>query len=141
MADVQHSKATGPQDASTATLLRQLTDQVGTLVRDEVALARQELRQKGRRAGAGAGALGAGGVLALYGGGALVAAAILGIAQVLRPWLAALVLGAALVIVAGMAAMAGRGQIRRATPPVPERTATSVREDIDTVRQRMHGGQ
>ncbi|HEX5496129.1 MAG TPA: phage holin family protein [Mycobacteriales bacterium] len=140
MADVQHSTSTGPQDQSTVALLRQLTEQVSTLVRDEVTLARQELRQKGRRVGAGAGALGAGGVLALYGGGALVAAAILGIAQVLRPWLAALVLGAALLVVAGVAALAGRGQVRRATPPVPRRAAASVREDLDTVRHRMHDG-
>lgn len=138
MVDVQDSKATEPQEQSTAALLRQLTEQVTTLVRDEAELARQELRQKGRRVGAGAGALGTSGVLALYGGGGLVAAAILAIDQVLRPWLAALVVGAALMVTAGIAALAGRSQIRRSTPPVPGRTISNVREDVDAVRERMH---
>lgn len=134
----QRTETTGEQDQSTAALLRQLTEQVTTLVRDEVELARQEIRQKGRRIGAGAGALSASGVLALYGGGGLVAAAILAIDQVLRAWLAALVVGAALTVLAGILALAGRGQVRRAAPPVPGRTVSSVREDVDTVRQRMH---
>jgi membrane protein len=138
MVDVQDSKATEPQERSTAALLRQLTEQVTTLVRDEAELARQELRQKGRRVGAGAGALGTSGVLALYGGGGLVAAAILAIDQVLRPWLAALVVGAALMVIAGIAALVGRSQIRRSTPPVPGRTISNVREDVDAVRERMH---
>ena len=102
MVDVRQSgTTTQTQDQSTAALLRQLAEQVSTLVRDEVELARAELRQKGRRAGAGAGALGFGGVLALYGGGVLVAAATLAIDLVLPAWLAALVVGAALLVIAG----------------------------------------
>ena len=138
MVDVRQSgTTTQTQDQSTAALLRQLAEQVSTLVRDEVELARAELRQKGRRAGAGAGALGFGGVLALYGGGVLVAAATLAIDLVLPAWLAALVVGAALLVVAGLAA-AGRSQIRRATPPVPEEALGSAREDLDAARERMH---
>jgi Protein of unknown function (DUF1469). len=139
MVDVRQSgTTTQTQDQSTAALLRQLAEQVSTLVRDEVELARAELRQKGRRAGAGAGALGFGGVLALYGGGVLVAAATLAIDLVLPAWLAALVVGAALLVVAGLAAAAGRSQIRRATPPVPEEALGSAREDLDAARERMH---
>ncbi len=139
MVDVRQSgTTTQTQDQSTAALLRQLAEQVSTLVRDEVELARAELRQKGRRAGAGAGALGFGGVLALYGGGVLVAAATLAIDLVLPAWLAALVVGAALLVIAGLAAAAGRSQIRRATPPVPEEALGSAREDLDAARERMH---
>ncbi|HEY9472340.1 MAG TPA: phage holin family protein [Mycobacteriales bacterium] len=138
MVDVRQPRTTETQDQPTAALLRQLAEQVSTLVRDEVELARAELRQKGRRAGAGAGALGIGGVLALYGGGVLVATVILAIDTVLPSWLAALLVGLALLMVAGAAALAGRDQIRKATPPVPEQAVESAREDIDTARERMH---
>src|SRR3954466_14205928 len=54
-------------DASTAELINRAAAQVSTLVRDELALARAELTEKGRRAGVGAGLLSAAGVLALFG--------------------------------------------------------------------------
>jgi membrane protein len=138
MVDVARKESTDLRDQSTPELVRHLTEQVSTLVRDEMGLARQELRQKGRRAGAGIGGLGAAGVFALYGGGALTACAIIAIAQVLRPWLAALIVGAGLLVLAGMAAAAGGAEVRRAVPPVPERTVDSVREDVDAVKGRMH---
>lgn len=138
MADVLKRDSEDLRDQSTAALVRQLTEQVSTLVREEAALARQEMKQKGRRAGAGAAALGASAALALFGGGGLVAAAILAIAQVLRPWLAALVVGAALLVLAGMAVLVGKGQIRRATPPLPTETRDHVREDVEAVKGRMH---
>jgi Putative Actinobacterial Holin-X, holin superfamily III len=120
-------------EQSTAELVQRATEQLSRLVREELQLARVELARKGLRAGIGAGLFGGAGVFIVYGTGALVAAAILGLAQVLAGWLAALVVGGALFLVAGLMALIGRGQVKRAVPPVPERAIRSVREDIDAV--------
>src|SRR3954468_15661748 len=85
----------------TGELVNRLAAQVSELVRGELELARAELTEKGKRAGAGAGLAGAGGVVALYGIGALIAAAIAALDLVLALWLAALVIGVVLLIVAG----------------------------------------
>jgi Putative Actinobacterial Holin-X, holin superfamily III len=120
-------------EQSTAELVQRATEQLSRLVREELQLARVELARKGRSAGIGAGLFGGAGVFTVYGTGALVAAAILGLAQVLAGWLAALVLGAALLAAAGLLALIGRGQVKRAVPPVPEHAMHSVRADIDAV--------
>lgn len=129
--------ADDPASATTGELVTRLSTQVSELVRGEMALARAELATKGKRAGVGAGLAGAGGVLALYGGGALVAAAVAGLALVLDVWLAALAVGAALLLLAGVLALAGRSSIRRATPPVPEEAVANARRDVDAVKERI----
>lgn len=138
MVDVAKKESTELRNQSTPELVRHLTEQVSTLIRDEMGLARQELRHKGMRAGAGLGGLGAAGVFALYGGGALTACTILAIAQVLRPWLAALIVGVALLMIAAIAATAGGAEVRRAAPPVPERAVRSVQDDVEAVKRGMH---
>jgi hypothetical protein len=119
------------QDQSTAELVRQASEQVTRLIRSELALAKAELAQRGRRVGAGAGLFGTGGLLLLYGLGVLVIAAVAGLATVLAVWLAALLVGVGLLALAGLLALVGRGQFRRAQskPSV----AQSVREDMTAV--------
>jgi uncharacterized membrane protein YqjE len=129
--------ATGRTDLSTAStgeLVKRLSTQLSELVRGELELARVELTAKGKRAGAGAGLAGAGGVVALYGVGALIAAAIAALALVLPVWLSALAVGVALLLVAGVLALAGRSQLRRATPPMPEQAVEGVQRDVETVK-------
>ena len=118
---------------STADLIRRATDQLSTLVRDEVALARAELTEKLSHAGKGAGLFGGAGVVSLYGVFGLLAGAVLLLAKVMPAWAAALAVGAALLLVAGVMALAGRGQVKKATPPVPEAAVKGVRADIETV--------
>ena len=96
-----------------------------------------ELTTKGKRAGVGAGLAGAGGVLALYGGGALVAAAVAALALVVDVWLAALVVGVLLLLVAGLLAVLGKNRISAASPPVPERAVEGVQRDVATVKQAV----
>jgi hypothetical protein len=122
---------------STGELVGQVAEKVSVLVRDELKLARLEMARKGRQAGAGVGMIGGGGLVAAYGGGCLIACAIIGISHVLTAWLAALIVGAALLAVAGLAAVAGRGRLRRAAPPVPSEAAGSVKADIGEVREKM----
>lgn len=122
-------------DRSVGELVTDLTDEVKRLVRDEMRLAAFELRRKGKKMGAGAGLFGAAGLFALFGGGALVAAAVLALALVVPGWLAALLVAVALFLVAGIAALVGKKEVTQAVPPVPEEAITGVREDVDTVKQ------
>jgi membrane protein implicated in regulation of membrane protease activity len=93
---------------------------------------------KAKTAARGAGLFGGGGVMAFYGTGCLLAAAIIALAGVLRPWLAALIVGVALFAVAGVVALAGKRQVKRATPPIPSRAAESVKADVEQVRESAH---
>lgn len=127
----------GPEP-STGELLKLLSEQVSTLVRDELKLAQLEMTRKGKQAGIGAGMLGGGGLIALYGIGCLIACAIIGISRVLAPWLSALVVGVALLAVAGIAALAGKGRLQQATPPVPQEAVQSVKADVDEIKERTH---
>ena len=126
-----------PAGRSTVELVNDLVELIPRLIREELALAVAELRQKGRRAGVGAGLLGGSGVIAFYGGGALLTAAVLGLARVMPAWLAALVVGVVLLVVAGIVALIARRQVARAVPPAPEHAIENVREDVATVKQSM----
>ena len=74
--------------------------------------------------------------MALYGVGALIAAAILGLATVLEPWIAAAAIGAGLLLVAGILALTGKKELEEAGPPKPEQAIDSVQRDIETVKAR-----
>jgi membrane protein len=124
------------QDKPLGELVQDLSRQTSTLIRQEMRLAQAELTEKGRHAGRGAGMFGGAGVVALYGVGALVAAAILGLAIVLEPWIAAAAIGAGLLLVAGILALTGKKELDEAGPPKPEQAIESVQRDIDTVKAR-----
>jgi len=126
--------STAVEDRSIGQLVQDLSDQTRRLVRDELRLATSELKEKGKHAGIGAGLAGGAGIIALFGGGALIAAAVLALALVLPAWLSALVIGAALLVIGGIAAMIGRRQLKSATPPVPEEAAAGVAKDVQAVR-------
>jgi uncharacterized membrane protein YqjE len=117
-------------------LVQQLSQQTAALVRQEMRLATAELQEKGKRAGIGAGMFGGAGVVALYGVGALIAAVILLIGTALAPWLAAVIVGAVLLAVAGVLALLGRKQVDKATPPKPERAMESIQRDVAHVKER-----
>jgi uncharacterized membrane protein YqjE len=124
-------------DASVGQLVEQLSAQISALVRDEMALATAEMKRKGAQAGIGIGIGGAGAVMALLGLGALVAAAILGLAVVLAAWLSALIIGVVLLVVAGVISAAGITQVRNSAPPVPEKAVRSTKKDIETVKESV----
>jgi Flp pilus assembly protein TadB len=126
----------GTSERSTGELVKQMSEQVSTLVRDELKLAQLEMTRKGKQAGIGVGMFGGSGVIALYGVGCLIACAILGISRVLAPWLSALIVGVALLAVAGIVALAGKSRLQRATPPVPQEAVDSVKTDVEEIKER-----
>lgn len=124
---------------STSELIAQLTTEVKTLVRDEMRLAQVEMSGKAKVAGIGAGIIGAGGLVALYGIAALIAAAVLALALVLDAWLAALIVGVVLLVVAGVLALLGKNRVQEMGSPVPQETVHRVKADVDAVRHaRSH---
>jgi membrane protein len=124
------------QDKPLGELVQDLSRQTSTLIRQEMRLAQAELAEKGKHAGKGAGMFGGAGVVALYGMGALIAAAILGLATVLEPWIAAAAIGVGLLVIAGLLALTGKREIEEAGPPKPELAMESVQRDVETVKAR-----
>jgi hypothetical protein len=116
-------------------LLRRLTDELTTLLRQELALATAEVSRSMRLMLTGAASLAVGGAVLFTGILAMLAAAVLGLATVLQPWLAALVIGAAVAIIGAVLVMAG---IRSIDPAAlkPSRTAESLRKDRDVITRR-----
>lgn len=130
--------ATPGSDTSTGELVSRLTEQVSTLVRDELRLAQAELSEKASHAGKGVGLFGAGGLLGFLGAAGLVTTAILALALVLPAWAAALVVSLALLASAGVAGLLGKKQVDQATPLTPERTKESVQQDVAQVKEGAH---
>ncbi|MET8165426.1 phage holin family protein [Streptomyces sp. NPDC005329] len=119
-------------------LVDQATEQLSRLVRQELALAKHEFTEKGRRAGRGGGLLGVAGAFGYAGLLALAGTAVAALSLTLPVWAAALIVTAVLFVIAGVLAALGRGQLRRAAPPTPEETLGSVRADVEEIRERAH---
>lgn len=128
--DMTQHRGGDKQDESLAELLKDLSQQTTTLILQEFELAKAELSAKGKRAGIGAGLFGGAGVIALFGVGALCAAAIAALAIALSVWLSALIVAAVLLTAAGGLALVGKGQLERGAPPVPTQAIESTKEDV-----------
>ena len=105
-------------DRSVGDLLKELSEQTSTLVRQELELARAELTQKGRAAGIGAGMFGGAGLFGLLALIALTACLVMALDRAMVDWLAALVVAAAYAAIAGALALQGRNKVREAAPAV-----------------------
>lgn len=123
-----------PSDVSTGELFSRISEQTSRLIRDELRLAQLEMTEKGKKAGLGVGLFGGAGVIAWFGIGCLIAAAVLGLALAIAPWLAALLVGTALMIAAGVTALVGRKEVTQATPPVPTEAIDGVKQDVHTLK-------
>jgi hypothetical protein len=128
------------RDRPIGDLVKQLSGQTSMLVRQEIELAKAEMSQKASIAGKGAGLLGGAAVVGLLAAGALTACLILALGEVIPDWLAALIVALALSAVAAVLALQGRNRIRAATPPVPEQTVETVKEDVEWAKTRMPSG-
>ena len=118
-------------DASIGDLLKQLSQQTSTLVRQELELAKAEATEKGKAAGVGAGMLAGAAVVALLVLGSLTATAIALLGTAMATWLAALIVTVVWAAIAGVLAVVGRARLKAATPPIPEKTIETVKEDVE----------
>jgi uncharacterized membrane protein YqjE len=111
-------------------LLKQLANETTTLVRQELDLAKAEMREKAGKAGPGFGMWGAAGVTALLALGSLTAFVILALDGAMPNWLAALIVGLVYAAAAGVLYLRGKHRVEEAGAPVPEKTIESVKEDV-----------
>lgn len=122
------------REHSTGDLVKQLSQQVSTLVRQEVELAKAEMGEKGRKAGIGLGMFGGAGVSALLALGSLTAFLILVLHQAMPAWAAALIVTVLWGAAAGVLALQGREKVKEVGKPIPEKTAESVKEDVEWLK-------
>lgn len=111
--------------------MKQLANETTTLVRQELELAKAELGEKGRKAGAGFGMWGAAGGAGLAALGALTAFFILALDGVMPNWLAALVVALAYGAAAGVLYLTGKQKVEEAAPAKPEQTIETLKEDVE----------
>jgi len=126
-------------DRSLPELLRQLSTDTATLVRQEVQLARAELTETGKKAAKSATGFGAAAIFGLGAFGALTTALIAVIALALPVWVAALIVTAVYGIVAFVAAQSGKKALADVAPAVPQTVAT-LKEDVNAVRAGVARG-
>jgi uncharacterized membrane protein YqjE len=117
-------------------LLKQLSAETATLVRQELELAKAEMAEKGKRARVGAGMFGGAGLFGLLASGALTVCFIAALDAAMPLWVAALIVALVYAAVAGALAVTGKERMNQATPPVPEQTQDSVKEDVEWAKTR-----
>jgi Putative Actinobacterial Holin-X, holin superfamily III len=119
-----------------AELMKELASQTSTLVRQELDLAKAEMAQKGKQAGLGVGMFGGAGIIGFVAFLALTACFIAALATGMDVWLAALIVAVVYAAIAGALAFAGRSRVKEATPPVPEQTVETLKEDVEWAKSQ-----
>ena len=128
------------RDHSTGELLKELSDQSTTLIKQEVELAKAELQEKGKQAGTGAGMFGGAGLFGIGAFAALTTAVIAVLSTAMETWIAALIVAVVYGAVAGVLAMTGKKKVQEAAPPVPEQARDSVKEDVEWAKTQARSG-
>lgn len=119
MADAVNTTSGDSRDRPIGDLVKELSSQTSTLVRQEIELARAELQQKSKLAGKGAGMLGGAAIAALLALGALTAGLIALLDREMATWVAAMIVMALWAAIALVLANAGQNSLQKATPPAP----------------------
>jgi hypothetical protein len=128
------------KDRPTGELLKQLSNETTTLVKQEIELLKAELSAKARPAGVGAGMFGGAGLFGIGAFFALTAFFIALLDGAVPIWAAALIVAAVYAAIAGVLALTGRQKVREATPVAPEETIESVKEDVQWGKTRARSG-
>jgi uncharacterized oligopeptide transporter (OPT) family protein len=123
------------EERSAGDVLQNIVQDLRDIVRSEIQLARAEMSEKATEAGKGAGTLGAAAVIGLLAGAALVTTCIAAWAIIVPVWAAALIMSFILGVAASIAYSRGRDKLKHVNP-TPERTARTLREDMQWARQR-----
>ena len=132
-----YDQQNGLREQPLGELLKRLSDQVSTLARQEVELAKAELAAKGRVMGRAAGFLGAAALLGLCALGALTTLLILALDEAIPAWAAALVVTVIMAALAGVFALAGKQRLEQTGSPVPTEAIESTKEDIKWAKTQL----
>lgn len=136
--DATYQEETGIDSNSTsiAGLVRQLTREVPSLFTKELALAKAEITEALNTTKAATISMASGGIVLMAGFIMLLLSAVLGLSQVMAPWLAALIVGGVVCIVGLVMVSAGKKKL----DPVafkPERTINSMQKDKEAVKGKV----
>jgi uncharacterized membrane protein YqjE len=116
-------------DQSLGTLFSQLAHDSTTLIRQEIALAKAEVRQSVQQTTNGAAKLGVAAALATVGALVLTAFLVLLLGDLLdNYWLSALIVGVVFLVIGGLLAMSGMRKLK-AVQLAPEATLATLKED------------
>lgn len=118
-------------------LFKQLSDDLSTLVRQELKLAQVEMTEKGKKAGVGVGMFGGAGIVGLLALGAFTTCLIAALATGMEVWIAALIVTVVYGAIAGVLALSGKHRVSEATPPLPEQTIETVKEDAQWAKTQL----
>jgi Putative Actinobacterial Holin-X, holin superfamily III len=124
-------------EAPMGELMTQLSSQTSRLLRDEMRLVQKEFVESAKHAGIGAGLFSAAGLVAVFGLGSLIAAAIAALSLALPVWAAALIVAVVLFAAAGIAGLVSKKQLDQASP-TPEMTVANVKQDIHELKDARH---
>jgi ribosomal protein L29 len=125
------------RERSIGELLKLLSEETTRLVHQELELAKAELTQKGKQAGAGVGLFGAAGAIGLLAAAALTTCFILALDAVMPAWLAALLVAVVYGVIALVVVKQGQAKMKAAGPLVPEQTIETVKEDVAWAKTQM----
>jgi hypothetical protein len=131
------NNSNGLREQPMGELFKQLSDDLSTLVRQELRLAQAEMTAKGKKAGVGIGMFGGAGIVALLALGALTTCLIAAPSTGMEVWIAALIVTVLYGAIAGALALIGRDRVTEATPPVPEQTMETVKEDAQWAKTQL----
>ncbi len=141
MATIDHDRqAVNPRELSLADLFRRLSDEATTLVRQEIELAKEEMTEKAKVAGKGAGMFGGAAVAALAALGALTACLIWALSEVMPGAVAALIVTVIWLAIAAVLALLGRERVRAATPIAPRQAQEGLKQDVRAAREGLRAG-
>jgi hypothetical protein len=118
-------------------LFKQLSDDLSTLVRQELKLAQAEMTEKGKKAGVGIGMFTGAAVVGLLAMGALTTCLIAALSTGMEVWIAALIVTVVYGAIAGVLALSGKHRVSEATPPLPEQTIETVKEDAQWAKTQL----
>jgi hypothetical protein len=131
MAQVAHR-----EERTLGDLLRELTHEMGVLLRQEMKLAKAEATEKVSRAGRSIFCMAAGGLITFAGVLFILAAAMLSLALVMQMWLASLIVGVFAILVGLTVASMGRENLKSEKITL-SKTAESLKEDSQWAKAQM----
>lgn len=123
-------------EPSLGELFGQLAQETGSLVRQEVQLAKVEITNKATSAGRNVGLIAVGGALTHAGFLVLLAAGVAGLQAVMPIWAAALVVGVVVLGLGYALMMKGVGALKL-LDPVPEKTVQTMKDNQSWVKEQM----
>lgn len=121
-------------ERSLSEVLHDIVGNIQEIIASEVRLATVEIKAEAAKAVKAGRPLGAGIVLALYGFGLLLLAAVYALSTVVAPWLAAAIVGAGVTLIALALISVGRSRLQLVEQP--EKTLETLKENVQWAKNQ-----